>query len=427
MSKAIIFKFGGASVKDALSVKNLASILVNRLQNPFLIVISAMGKTTNLLEEILMAKFSLVDFSLNITILKEQHLQICRDLFAPDHLIFAKIENTFLQLERELAIKVSDTSYDEYYDQIVCYGELLSTKIVQEYLCEQKIYCIWQDARDIISTDASHRAAKVNWDKTTINCRKQLLPNLLKFPVVTQGFIARGENGRTTTLGREGSDFTAAILANCLDARSVTIWKDVSGVLNADPKLFPDTVLFPKLAYKEAAEMTYYGASVIHPKTIKPLANKGIPLFVKSFLNPDEKGTMITDCEPQQTVPTFVQKAEQILVTFRVKDFTFVSEAQIHQIYAVLENLKIRVNLMQTSAISISLCLDKEFLKIERLLEALKAYFEIRYNENLKLLTILHPDQETMGRMEQGKEVLLEQKTRNTFHIVFREVESEDV
>ncbi|MBT0812797.1 aspartate kinase [Litoribacter ruber] len=422
MSKAIIFKFGGASVKDAQSVKNLASILLNRLQNPFLIVVSAMGKSTNLLEEILKAKFSLVDYSSNIAILKEQHLQICRELFAPDHLIFAKIENTFLQLERELAIKVADISYDEYYDQIVCYGELLSTKIVQEYLCSQQIFCIWQDAREIISTDNRHRAAQVNWEKTALNCRKQLLPSLSKFPIITQGFIGRADNGKSTTLGREGSDFTAAILANCLDARSVTIWKDVPGVLNADPKLFPDTVLFPKLAYREAAEMTYYGASVIHPKTIKPLANKNIPLMVKSFINPDEKGTLITDCEPQQTVPTFVQKGDQILVTFRVKDFTFVNEARIHQIYAVLESLKIRVNLMQTSAISISLCLDKEFLKVEKLMQALKTHFEIRYNEDLKLLTVLHPQQEVISRMEEGKEILLEQKTRNTFQIVFREV-----
>jgi aspartate kinase len=426
MSKAIIFKFGGASVKDASAVKNLAEILINRLQNPAVVVVSAMGKTTNLLEDILEDKVSNEDYSLNITRLKNQHFEICQDLFPSSHLIFAKLENLFVQLERALAAKIPENGYDEYYDQIVCYGELISSKIVQEFLCESQIFCIWQDARDLIQTDERFSAALVDWQATKGNCRKILLPQIQKFPVVTQGFIARSKSGKPTTLGREGSDFSAAIFAHCLDAKSVTIWKDVPGVLNADPKILPNTILFNKLDYREAAEMTFYGASVIHPKTIKPLANKNIPLWVKSFMDPSAHGTLITNCNESQNIPTFVHKSDQVLVTFRVTDFTFINELHLHRIYAVLEKLKIRVNLLQTSAISVSLCLDKQFIKIEKLIGELKEFFSIRYNENLKLLTVLHHHQEIVQEIEEGKEIFLEQRTRNTYHIVFKEFNGED-
>ena len=392
MTKTQIYKFGGASVKDVLAVQNLADILRNRLRNNFVIVVSAMGKTTNHLENILSLKLEDKDYSKNSTILKEFHLQICRDLLPEGHVIFPKIENYFLQLHHELNKSISKDNYDEYYDRIVGFGELLSSRIVMEYLCFQNLLILWQDARELISTDSDFRFAKIDWEKTRRNCQTQLKPKLVQFPVVTQGFIGADPTGKPTTLGREGSDFTAAILAASLDAASVTIWKDVPGVLNGDPKIFSVTTLFEELDYQQAAQMTFYGASVIHPKTIKPLANAGIPLFVKSFLNPDEAGTKIHSLAKTESVPTFILKKAQILVSLKVTDFTFIEEKHIHQVYEQLKALKLRVNMLQTSAISISIVIDSQLFKLEQLLERLKGEFEIRYNEGLELLTILHPD-----------------------------------
>jgi aspartate kinase len=284
---------------------------------------------------------------------------------------------------------------------------------------------LWQDARELIITNSDFRFAKVNWEKTKVNCQAQLVHHLENFPVVTQGFLGADEKGRTTTLGREGSDFTAAILATCLNASSVIIWKDVPGVLNADPKRFSDTVLFPDLDYKQAAEMTYYGASVIHPKTIKPLANAGIPLYVKSFLSPDENGTKIHSFESFIPIPTFVLKENQVLVSFKVTDFTFIEEGHIHRVYEQLRALKLRVNMLQISAISISLVMDSQPFNFEKLLERLKEYFEIRYNEGLELLTILHPEKESVPIHLEGFEIFLEQSTRNTIQMVRRKKQPE--
>jgi len=417
MSKAFVFKFGGASIKDASGLKNLVNILNNRLRNDLIIVISAMGKTTNGLETILKKKFSNEEYSSNINILKSQHIDICKDLFDEKHVVFTHIENTFLKLERALAVE--DKDYDAIYDEVVSFGEIISTKIVQEYLCEQKLYCLWQDARELIITDQNHRSAKVNWAETEKNCKKSLLPKMAKFPVITQGFIGRSSKGNTTTLGREGSDYTAAILASCLNAASVTIWKDVPGVLNADPKKFEDTVLYAELDYHQAAEMTYYGASVIHPKTIKPLANKGIPLWVKSFVEPDAHGTLITKSTFKPDIPTLIVKEEQLLLTFRVTDFTFINGEHLQLVYSLLNSLKLNVNLVQTSAISISICMDKDFFKLDKLLEAVKDIFELKYNEGLQLLTILNYNSDLVKYMEKGKKILLEQRTRNSYQIVY--------
>lgn len=422
MTKTQIYKFGGASVKDALAVQNLADILRNRLRNNFVIVVSAMGKTTNQLENIISSKLEGKDYSVNSTILKEFHLQICRDLFPEEHAIFPKIENYFILLYHELNKPISKNNYDEYYDRIIGFGELLSSRIVMEYLCFQNLLILWQDARELISTDSDFRFAKIDWEKTRRNCQTQLKPKLAQFPVLTQGFIGADPIGRPTTLGREGSDFTAAILAASLDAGSVTIWKDVPGVLNGDPKIFSETTLFEELDYQQAAQMTFYGASVIHPKTIKPLANAGIPLFVKSFLNPAEAGTKIHSLAKTESVPTFILKKGQILVSLKVTDFTFIEEKHIHQVYEQLQGLKLRVNMLQTSAISISIVIDSQLFKLEQLLERLKGEFEIRYNEGLELLTILHPDLDTIPALLDGYEVLLEQSTRNTFQVVRRKV-----
>ncbi|WPR75450.1 aspartate kinase [Algoriphagus sp. NG3] len=420
MRKTQIHKFGGASVKDALGVQNIADILRNRLRNNFVIVVSAMGKSTNQLENILSLKLDNKDYSKNSTILKDFHLSVCKELFPADHVIFPKIENYFIQLHHELNKPLTKDNYDEYYDRIVGFGELLSSRIVMEYLCMQNLLVLWQDARELIATDSDFRFAKIDWAKSRQNCQSQLKPKLEQFPVLTQGFLGADLNGRPTTLGREGSDFTAAILASCLDAGSVTIWKDVPGVLNADPKLFSDTILFSELDYQQAAQMTFYGASVIHPKTIKPLANSGIPLFVKSFLNPDEEGTKIHSQAKSAPLPTIILKKEQILVSLKVTDFTFIEESHIHQVYAQLQTLKLRVNMLQTSAISISIVIDSQLFKLEQLLRSLSQEFDVRYNEGLELLTVLHPDMDSLPEYLEDYELLLEQQTRNTIQVVRR-------
>jgi aspartate kinase len=420
MSKTFVFKFGGASVKDAKSIKNLREILFNRLRNHTVIVVSAMGKTTNALEELLNLKLEDKPLYEKSAKLKNYHLEICRELFLPENLIFPAIENFFSQLDRILEKPLSKENYDEYYDQVVSFGELISSRIVQEYLCAEGIFCLWQDAREIISTDSDYRFAKVKWEKTAAQCQKHLMAKLERFPVITQGFIGSDDKGKTTTLGREGSDFTAAILAHSLRSQSVTIWKDVEGVLNADPKRFPDTVKFEELDYREAAELTYYGASVIHPKTIKPLANLSIPLFVKSFLNPDGSGTQIHHVDKPNTVPCIVVKDEQVLVSFRVTDFTFINESHIHQVYTEIEKLKLRVNLLQTSAISISIVIDKQLFKMEKLIAALAKDFDIRYNESLQLITVKNHNRNITEELMSDKEVLLEQVTRTTFQIVVK-------
>jgi len=419
MSKAFVSKFGGASIKDAPALKNLIHISNNRLRNNQIIVISAMGKTTNFLETILANKYSHKDYSSNITILKTQHLDICTELFPVGHVVFSHLENIFLKLQRSLAVNIEEIDYDRMYDEVVSFGEILSTTIVQEYFCEQKLYCLWQDAREIIVTDHNHRAAKIDWEETTKNCQKILLPKMAKFPIITQGFIGRSSEGHTTTLGREGSDFTAAILAFCLDATEVTIWKDVPGVLNADPKKFDNTILYQELDYTKAAEMTYYGASVIHPKTIKPLANKRIPLWVKSFVDPDAHGTKITTSVLKGDIPTFIVKEDQLLLTFKVTDFTFINGVHLQKIYEYLNKLKISVNLVQTSAISISVCMDNDFFKLDKLLGAVQGEFEIKYNDGLKLLTILNYTADLATRYEEEKNILLEQRTRYSYQIIY--------
>ena len=422
MAKTWIYKFGGASVKDSSAVKNLAEILRNRLRKNMVIVVSAMGKTTNGLESILTKKLNGEDFSENSANLKSYHLEISYELFAPGHSVFAQVENLFSQLENQLQKPLSRENYDEFYDQVVSFGELLSSKIVAEYLCSLDQVVLWQDAREVIQTDSDFRFAKINWDKTRNYCQTVWKPMLENYPILTQGFIGKDPKGRTTTLGREGSDFTAAILATSLDAGSVTIWKDVPGVLNADPKIFSNTQKFEELGYREAAEMTYFGASVIHPKTIKPLANANIPLFVKSFMDPESPGTKIHEHAPIHGIPTFVLKKDQILVSFKVTDFTFIEEMHIHVIYEQLRALKLRVNMLQLSAISVSLVIDHQLFKLDQLLKKLKGEFEIRYNEGLELLTVLHPKAEELPGLLEEYEILLEQSTRNTYQVVRRKI-----
>ncbi|MFC3879165.1 aspartate kinase [Algoriphagus namhaensis] len=417
MAKTLVYKFGGASVKDADAVKNLADILRNRLRKNPIIVVSAMGKTTNALEEILLHKFEGKDYSRNITILESFHLEICSKLFEEGHAVYAQVKNLIRQLEQELTKELNRENYDCFYDQVIGFGELLSSRIVMEYLCEQGSPVVWQDAREIIRTNSEFRFAKIDWELTKKNAQTYLVPLLDRFPVLTQGFIGADPQNRMTTLGREGSDFSAAILGVSLNAASVTIWKDVPGVLNADPKIFPNATLFEELDYKQAAEMTFYGASVIHPKTIKPLANAGIPLFVRSFVEPEAAGTKIHGLAQHHSIPTYVLKRNQILVSFAVKDFTFIEEKHIHQVYEVLQRLKLKVNMLQTAAISISIVIDSELFKLEQLITALKPFFEVRFNEDLELLTVLNV-QEIDSELLEEYELYLEQQTRNTFQAV---------
>ena len=422
MAKTLVYKFGGASVKDSKAIKNLAEILRNRLRKDLVIVISAIGKSTNALELILAKKLKEEDYSKNSSILKTDHLAICRELFPEEHSIFAQLENLFFQLDNKLEQELSRENYEEFYDATVGFGELISSRIVAEYLCSQGLIVLWQDAREVIRTNSDFRFAKIDWEKTGRYCQSNWKPILENFPILTQGFIGSDSKRRPTTLGREGSDFTAAILGASLNAGSVTIWKDVPGVLNADPKIFPNTRKFEELGYREAAEMTYFGASVIHPKTIKPLANAGIPLFVKSFLDPNAPGTKIHGEAAVHDVPTIVLKKDQILVSFKVTDFTFIEEVHIHRVYEQLQALKLRVNMLQLSAISISIVIDAQLFKLDQLLEKLKTEFEVRYNEGLELLTILHPKQHETPTFLDGYEVLLEQASRNTFQVVRRKI-----
>lgn len=420
MSKVNVFKFGGASVKDAESIKNLFNIIFNRLQNPSIIVVSAMGKSTNALESILELKLGQKSFSSNYTIFKNYHLSICSELFPENDVIFDTLEKQFNVLQDLLNKNFNPEDYDEYYDQIICYGEIIATIIIQAYLSLMNIKCVWQDAREIIATNSDYRFAKIDWELTTRNCISKLKPILEKNTIVTQGFIGRDSSGKTTTIGREGSDFTASILSSCLLAEAVTIWKDVDGVLNADPKRFDNTIKFDELDYREAAELTYYGASVIHPKTIKPLANLNIPLYVKSFLKPEGAGTKIHHAKSLNTVACIVVKDNQILVSFRVTDFTFINESHLQQVFTVLEKLKLKVNLLQTSAISISIVIDEQMFKLEKLIKELESEFSIRYNEKLQLLTVKNQNEDLVKELMNNKEILLEQVTRTTFQIVYK-------
>ena len=420
MSATLVYKFGGASVKDAPALRNLYDILLPRLQTSTVIVVSAMGKTTNALEAILTKKLAGEDYTSEWNALKNFHKDLCAELFPESHPVGEQLETFFSAAREALQAQVSKANYDEIYDQVVCFGELLSSLIVSEYLGFRGLPNRWQDAREVIHTDSDYRFAKIDWDKTRSACQEKWGDMLHTSPILTQGFIGSDTQGKTTTLGREGSDFTAAILATCLDAQSVTIWKDVPGVLNADPKLFDSTQKFEELGYREAAEMTYFGASVIHPKTIKPLANAGIPLFVKSFLNPDASGTKIHEHAAPHEVPTLVLKKNQVLVTFKVTDFTFIEEKHIQKIYEQLQVLKLRVNMLQVSAITVSIVLDTQLFKLEQLVESLKTAFEIRYNEELELLTILKPRVEEIPSLMEGYTLLLEQTTRTTYQAVRR-------
>jgi len=414
-----VYKFGGASVKDAAAIRNLAGIVRQHgAEAPLVIVVSAMGKTTNALEEIFQLAHNRQDYTVPFTALHDFHIGVATELGVADAAESQEAAPTLTTLFERLGDQLATLStgdYDKQYDQVVSFGELLATLIVARALQAQ-----WLDCRPLIRTDHTWREGRVDWPTTERSLRAEVQPLLSQGPVVTQGFLGGTASGHTSTLGREGSDYTAAIVAYCLGAESVTIWKDVAGLLNADPKFFQDTVRYPEISYQETIEMAYYGASVIHPKTIKPLAVRHIPLYVKSFVDPAAEGTKIHDCRHGLLAPALIRKAGQCLISFESKDLTFISEENLEVIFGALAQVRLKIHLMQNSAISFSVCTDFSAYRLEKLLGILREQFTIHYNTGLELYTIKNYDAASIQRLTTGRELLLEQRTRQTFQFVCR-------
>lgn len=417
-----VYKFGGASVISAGAIKNLAQIIKDAKKEKLLIVVSAMGKITNKLEELSRAYiFGQEDAPQLLEEIKAYHFDIINDLFPNhEHPVFNEVANSFVEIEWMLEEEATDAP-DYIYDQIVSIGEILSTKIVSAYLNEAGTRVTWVDARNFIKTDNTYKEGKVDWDKTATEIQKHLKPILEKGIAITQGFIGSTSENFTTTLGREGSDYSAAIFSACLDADALTIWKDVPGVLNADPKWFDQTERIPQLSYHDAIELTYYGATVIHPKTIKPLQNKNIPLFVRSFLHPAGEGTQINGENSPLPVPSFIFKVNQVLISILPKDFSFIIEENLSGIFSLFHQHKVKVNTMLNSAISFSVSVDNDEEKISNLIKDLSALYKVKYNKGLELVTIRYYNQDTINRVTVNKDILLEVKSRNTCQMVMKD------
>ena len=418
-----IFKFGGASVKDANGVRNLLKVLEHEGTTDTLMIVSAMGKMTNAFEKIVHSYlYEKENLKASLNNIEEYHLDIVKDLFETDNPVFQEVNRLIDSLQDFLSQNTSK-DYNYVYDQVVCYGELLSTRIISSFLEKHSVLNQWLDVRTIIKTDSSYRNATVNWEETKSNTEKLNLTKLY----ITQGFISSDEKNNTTTLGREGSDYSAGILAYCLSAESVTIWKDVDGVLNADPRVFDETVLLENISYQEAIEMSFYGASVIHPKTLKPLENKRIPLFVRSFLDIKKSGTKVskgTSIIPK--TPCFIVKKNQILVSISTNDFSFMVEDNISAIFKLLHDFKLKVNLIQNSAISFSVCLEDNFSKFNQFYNELRSNFKIKYNTNLTLYTVRHFDEEAVKKIENKGDLFLKQSSRETIQLVIDEKNNYD-
>lgn len=415
-----VFKFGGASVRDAAGIKNIVNI-VSQEKEDLVIVVSAFGKTTNALENVL--KVWLKGDSAYLILLNDIykiHQSVIEDLFTDKLSATAKIEISFNRLKVYLASE-KRRDYDFEYDQVVSYGEIWSTIIVAEYLKNNFSDSEWIDIRENLLTDNRFRDANILWDVSTTRIRS-IFDFKKKRIFVTQGFIGGTVTGQTTTLGREGSDFTAAIIANILDAESVVVWKDVPGILNADPKWLKDAQKLDEISYKEAVEMTFSGAKVIHPKTIKPLHNKNIPLYVRSFLDPGEKGTVIkADVTLKKIMPVFIRKEDQILISILPKDFSFVMGDNLSRIFHSFIIHGIKVNLVEASAVSIDVCVDDDRPKVDALIDDLKSEYAAVYNEKVELLSIRHYTPGAIDRITSGREILLEQRTRSTVRFVVRQ------
>lgn len=424
-----VFKFGGASVKNAESIINMSGIIQSEIRKneQLIIVVSAMGKTTNALENLLNKAWNNQDFRQDLALIKDFHFEIINELNLRQDPSFSNdIENIFDKMQETLSdiVKNNQISHAEAYDRIVPFGELFSTTIISKYLEQSGIANKWIDARNYIKTSNEFREGIIDWNIT--QSKISVLSEIDKL-IITQGFIGSDSLSRTTTLGREGSDFSAAIFASCLNSESVTIWKDVPGILNADPKLFPETELFSRLSYTEASEMTYYGASVIHPKTIKPLANKNIELNVRSFVNPNGSGTIIGKESSQKVLPVFILKRNQVLISFEVKDLTFINEKQIGQIFHALNSCLIKINVMQNSAVSLTIAIDNRKDKLDQLIKLLNNDFNINILEELSLITIINHKPESIEAIEKKYQIMLEQRSRNTCQYLISGTILEDV
>ncbi len=417
-----VLKFGGASIKDSSSVINTAKILANYRDENVIAVFSAMGKTTNALEKLVCAKMqnNVKEIQKAFDNVKTFHTHIINKLFdTEDKPILDEFNSIFNNLEAQAKAQPS-SNYNYEYDQLIYFGELLSTKIISHYLAKENFKNKWLDVRDYLKTDNTYREAKVDWKLTSYLSNKFLYPVLLKENlVIVQGFIGGTTENHTTSLGREGSDFTASVFAYCLNADEVQIWKDVPGLLNADPRFFNEPVKIDKISFQEAIELAYYGAKIIHPKTIKPLQNKNIPLKVKSFLNPGENGTLICkEIKMDDLIPSFILKQNQVLISISTRDFSFIAEDHLEMIFGFFAKYLVKINMMQNSAISFSVCCDDEQEKITSLINDLKKYFYLRYNKGLELITIRHYDNESIEEMLKGRKVYLEQTSRSTIQML---------
>ena len=420
-----IFKFGGASTKDAENIKNISTIIRNHAHNSrLLIVVSALGKTTNRLEELLHAFFHhLPEKNTLFASIKNEHLAIIENLDKPDKDVFEDIDKYFSALEEYINSQPSE-NYDFEYDQIVSFGELLSSRMVYYQLKSTGLPVKWVDIRNIIRTDNNYREGHVDWEITTKKTQEEIGRHYKENDntiVLTQGFLGGTNEGLTTTLGREGSDFSAAILAYSLTGESVTIWKDVDGLLNADPRLFPDTIKLDKIPYGEAIELAYYGASVIHPKTLQPLQNKNIPLYVRSFIHPEQEGSIIHNFKNKQLVPCYIVKKNQVLISISPKDFSFIAEENLSTIFGLFAFFGVKINLMQNSAISFSLCVDYKS-NIKELIEELKTEFFVKYNSDMELFTIRYYNEKSIENITMGRTIILEQKSRLTIQYVMNKM-----
>ena len=419
-----VFKFGGASVKDAQGVRNVSKILSLYKGQKLGVVISAMGKTTNAMEGIVQALWDRNQslFVERVNERRQFHLGIIEELFSNTKAITHEIEEIFHYLIESYESSLPD-NYDFEYDQIVSIGEILSTKIVTAYLDHSGHNVQWADARKLVRTNNKYREGEVNWSKTESLFNSNFISMFENADtVITQGFVGHTSEGLTTTLGREGSDFSAGIMAFCCNAESVTIWKDVPGMLNADPKYFDNTIKLDKISFREAIELSYYGASVIHPKTIKPLQNKGIPLYVKSFIDPTSEGTVIqSEIDSDHLTPSFIFKHNQALFSITPKDFSFIVEKNLSDIFERLALANAKINVMQNSALNFNILLDEDKIDVQEILAVFKDSYDVRYNGGLELVTIRHYDEPTLDLVTRNKEVLLEQKTRQTARLVVKQ------
>jgi len=413
-----IFKFGGASVKDASSVKNVASVLQKVGYDDVLIIVSAMGKTTNALEAVVETyQNKPEDLKSSLLELEAFHLNIVKELMDQDNASLIKKVKDLIQELTAFFDRNKSPNYSFVYDQAVSFGELLSTTIITDYLISIGLPAYWLDARLCVKTDDYYRDANLDWELTQSKIKEKV--NGAKL-IVSQGFIGSDSNNFTTTLGREGSDYSAAIFGYALGAESVTIWKDVPGVLNGDPRYFDNTVLLNQISYREAIELAFYGASVIHPKTLQPLQRKEIPLYVRSFLNPEGKGTAVSKGQTLEPhVPCYIVKQNQVLLKLSSLDFSFIVEENIAEIFALLSRFQMRVELIQNSAISFSVVISNKYNRLEELLVELRAKFKLTVTENVQLFTVRHFDQAAKEKVRSyGEKILLEQRTRETLQVV---------